>query len=363
MPQPENRLAGWADRPGMDPPPSIWLDLLLVDEAQDVQALAAAGRCCPCESIDAAFYRYLDEGALAEPLYDALLAAFHQPTPTGECYTFACHGEGCIPRRFGPGTVPRAARALLVVAENSRRGIRTELPAHCGSWRSMAALLGWPVLAVLPVAEAVRLWFEPGEDDPAPPKADFVKATYQGCTRCLYGDTLADELWMRDFEPEEEPERLLAAIPTAMAGRRLGFAGRVHPAEAPDGADWKIINRLHTPLWTGGFPAGKDYPALCTVLRTGNGRWQLREHYDAGEKPYGDILTELIKAMDRRRGTLWALAVETPAPLGMPEQALRSHCYCFLLDGRARTIELTEDADALQAFRPAVAGVCRYRSR
>ena len=98
-------------------------DLVLYDTEAELAAAAAENGWCTIKEFTDAFYRYVAEEAFTPANSDALLAAAlhgRKVCVGPERYSFYSDG-----RLVGPGMVYPLTMHILVLAENSRRGIRT----------------------------------------------------------------------------------------------------------------------------------------------------------------------------------------------------------------------------------------------
>ena len=416
-----HKLSGWANGSNMGKPKGkSHLDLLLVDDESELKALTAQKKCCPRAQIETAFYQYLDSGALLRDGYQGIATLFDLPSlhpGWDSLYAFSYASLGNyrdIGRTIGPGSVPYDLKAMWVIVENSRHGIRTELPnGFCKYWRRLLSYWREQLLVVSTVDDADRLWFDPATLESREDYNDsIIKATSKGIVRYMHDDTLCDELRMLDFEWMEDLDRMEKAIDIAVQSRRSGMADRAHltllnesayqewrptdmgrkkgecriclldttggtfpappeyqlPLTAPFGrfAGWRIFNRMRTQISLEDYPFipfDARYPCIYTITHSIYGRWKAIESAYDWYMDYWDIVAGLRNDLKGRRSISWTLIVDVPQPLVEPEKALQKKCYGIAINKKEKTIELTEDADALAMFRPAVKGLRAFRHR
>ena len=363
---------------------SSLLDLILLDSREELDKLAAENNWCRASELTEKFYEYLDEGALdSEDFDDVLRDLFpNEPMRRVDRYTFGDKRQGT----FSPGNLEPHMQQALAIAENSRRGICTEVPPE---------------------------WFDPATLESREDYNDsIIKATYKGIVRYMHDDTLCDELRMLDFEWMEDLDRMEKAIDIAVQGRRSGIADRSHltllnesayqewrptdmgrkkgecriclldtkggtfpappeyqlPLTAPFGrfAGWRIFNRMRTQISLEDYPFipfDARYPCIYTITHSIYGRWKAIESAYDWYMDYWDIVAGLRNDLKGRRSISRTLIVDVPQPLVEPEKALQKKCYGIAINQKEKTIELTEDADALAMFRPAVKGLRAFRHR
>lgn len=204
------------------------------------------------------FYEYLDEGALdCEDFGDVLRDLLpNEPMRRVDRYTFGDKRQGT----FSPGNLEPHMQQALAIAENARRGICTEVPPEFGAyWRSLPHSIPWWMTMVADRESVCEFWNNPDEFPRVPrdgsphPKIpnetvnlvriNAQKSPLQNILPDLYNlrksNTLKSRTPIREsklsdlvhgtkFDPDAEPDRLLAALQAALPGRRCGFAGRTH---------------------------------------------------------------------------------------------------------------------------------------
>ena len=111
------------------------------------------------------------------------------------------------------------------------------------------------------------------------------------------------------------------------------------------------------------IPFDARYPCIYTITHSIYGRWKAIESAYDWYMDYWDIVAGLRNDLKGRRSISRTLIVDVPQPLVEPEKALQKKCYGIAINQKEKTIELTEDADALAMFRPAVKGLRAFRHR
>lgn len=355
------------DMPVFPTEPTHGPEVIRLASQAELDAKAAEGRWCRAGELTQRFYKYLDTGALNRKEYDFVLCNLFMADGMVRAgrYGFAeCAGWMGV---IGPGSLPLRMQQALAMAVNARRGIVTELPAgfeQCA--QRLALLLPWR----LTVAVVDK-----------PPQGDN-----------------------RPFAPEDDPARLRAALETGCAGRRRGFAARAHltPLDTADAAQlytgneyirrsralqrgnhhgtallqtagsakgcrwgvnpvqpfgmykhWQITNRLHCPP-SARTLGGVHSPALVVLAESADGTTALTTATAANRPGYWALLKDCFTVCSPAAVRLWVLVLGTDGPLCAPEPALRCPCVGFAIDRAARTLTLTEGADALTMLHDAL---------
>ena len=237
---------------------SSLLDLILLNSREELDKLAAENNWCRASELTEKFYEYLDEGALdCEDFGDVLRDLLpNEPMRRVDRYTFGDKRQGT----FSPGNLEPHMQQALAIAENARRGICTEVPPEFGAyWRSLPHSIPWWMTMVADRESVCEFWNNPDEFPRVPrdgsphPKIpnetvnlvriNAQKSPLQNILPDLYNlrksNTLKSRTPIREsklsdlvhgtkFDPDAEPDRLLAALQAALPGRRCGFAGRTH---------------------------------------------------------------------------------------------------------------------------------------
>ena len=333
-------------------------DLVLYDTEAELAAAATENGWCTIKEFTVAFYRYVAEEAFTPANSDALLAAAlhgRKVCVGPERYSFYSDG-----RLVGPGMVYPLTMHILVLAENSRRGIRTLVSPALGEyWREVQVYLPCPLLLAADKRSARGLWFcLPRRPAPEKPRSTDLRLTYHCKTRKVTAGRLEAITSDKKLCTVDILPRLLAAADTAMKNRRRG-TGRTHaaPLRIPadlDLADWKIDDRRQT-QYTAPDSAVRN-PWALYVFHGTDGSYTFQMRGLPKYPDYWEILSGVLSDAANNYSTVTGIVAQTDNdPLRRPEETFQRCCYGFWINGIDNMLILTENYSALEMFREALA--------
>lgn len=328
------------------------------------------------------FNDYLEHGWLRGPLCAALLETLeHLHWSDTECYTVLDAAGQPRPAH----SLPENTLLALTLAENSRRGRYTWLPTGAAQQQceDMAARV-WPALQAMEQPILVQGLYALHNDRGLFAAMDRLNAVFEIRRR---GHTFRGTY--REMAPQLEPTgynsmRLLMAVNKGLADRPLPYPDEPLPftpksSDAPALAGWSFTSVLTAEPYCadGGtiLPCrpGEMANIICLcVTRQPDGQLtldQIRTHaFD-----YDDLLIRVAADMEpgmTRRALLLASDIWDGWPEGAflkDQRPLRywgvevpeydhevGRVFGFVLDGDAKTAELSEEAAALRMFRGAL---------
>lgn len=328
------------------------------------------------------FEDYLEHGWLRSPTCNALLETLeHLHWSDTECYT-VLDAEGSPSPAHA---LPENTRLALTLVESSRRKEYTWLPADASQedCEDMAARV-WPALQAMEQPILVQGLYALHNDRGLFAAMDSANAVFEIRRR---GQTYRGTY--QEMAPQLEPTeynsmRLLMAVNKGLADRPLPYPDEPLPftpksSEAPGLAGWSFTSVLTAEPYCadGGtiLPCRPGEMAniicLCVTLQPDNRLTldQIRTHaFD-----YDDLLIRVTADMGpgmTRRALLLASDIWDGWPEGaflkdltplqrwgveVPEYDHEvGRVFGFVLDGDAKTAELSEDAAALRMFRGAL---------
>lgn len=349
----------------------VTMELFLAVDDAHFRSLAQKHAWCAACDLDERFYAYLAQDAFRLPLYDDLLR-FCVPDglviKAAERYTFRIrHFEDDLPgRSIGPGKLPPAARRMLALVENSRRGIVTEVPdGICDWWPKAARILaksGPLLLTAATPATVNRLWCLWGglPIDSSARSALPMTVLCNGGYYLLTLEALRNVVEWQPYCFDRDPRPLRNMLDAYLQKHRPPVPGRnSRPLPACEAvteiqADgWTLHSRM-APL-----PAAPDdcdlfrekYPALLLIRQDTAGGWAAKGTCPWRMPTFDEMLTGFYNEC---KGRTYGLAVDMSIPLIKPEDVLRGTIYGFCSDEEAKTMELTDGTAALQSFRDAL---------
>ena len=328
------------------------------------------------------FNDYLEHGWLRGATCTALLDTLeHLHWSNTECYTVLDAAENPRPVH----SLPENTLLALTLAENSRRKKYTWLPADAtqAQCEDMAARV-WPALQALAQPILVKGLYALHNDRGLLAAMDRTAAVFEIRRR---GNTFRGTL--QEMAPKLEPNaynsmRLLMAVNKGLADRPIPFPDEPlpftpHCGAVPSLAGWQFTSLLTAEPYCadGGtiLPCRPGEPAkvVCLCVTRGADGCLTLEQQRISAFDYDDLLIRVTADMEpgmTRRALLLANGIWDGWPEGAFLKDLRPLHYwglhlpeCdheigtifgFILDGTAKTAELSEESTALRMFRLAL---------